>query len=120
MELGVRELPEQEVGYALLAAGADEEVGLGRVAHGQAARETLLGDRGPGILGAAALGGLQDVPAPAVIGGDGEGELGVGRGELLAAIDELHDARVERGEVARDLEADAVLVQLADLLLERA
>src|SRR5689334_11743252 len=36
VELGVGELPEQEVGDALLAAGADEEVGLGRIGHRQA------------------------------------------------------------------------------------
>src|SRR5687768_10190109 len=33
VELGVGELPEEEVRDALLAAGADEEVGLGRVVH---------------------------------------------------------------------------------------
>ena len=39
VELGVRELPQQEVADALLAAGADEEVGLGRVAHREIGRE---------------------------------------------------------------------------------
>src|SRR5678815_2035373 len=33
IELGVRELPEQEIGNPLLAAGADEQVRLGRVGH---------------------------------------------------------------------------------------
>src|SRR5262245_25184292 len=35
VKLGVGQLPEQEVADALLAAGADEEVGLRRVAHRQ-------------------------------------------------------------------------------------
>src|SRR5690349_11968001 len=34
VELGVGELPQQEVGHALLAARADEEIGLGRIGHG--------------------------------------------------------------------------------------
>src|SRR5689334_11968416 len=119
VELGVRELPQQEVGDALLAAGADEEVWLGREGHRQALGEALLGDGCGGVVAAAAVGRLQDVPAPAVVGGDGEREPLVARGELLAAADELDDARVEARDVAHDLEADAVLVELADFLLER-
>src|SRR5258706_7083762 len=38
IELRVRELPEEEVGDALLAAGADEKIRLRPVAHGQEAR----------------------------------------------------------------------------------
>src|SRR5919108_5564539 len=41
VELGVRELPEEEVGDALLAARADEEVGLRRVAHRKMGRQAL-------------------------------------------------------------------------------
>src|SRR5579862_4550592 len=37
VELRVRELPEKEVRHARLAPGADEEVGLGGVAHGEEA-----------------------------------------------------------------------------------
>src|SRR5205814_10375488 len=44
IELAVRELPEQEVADALLAAGADEQIGLRRVAHRQIRRERLLAD----------------------------------------------------------------------------
>src|SRR5207244_2852954 len=41
-QLRVRELPEEEVADALLAAGADEQIGLGRVAHRQVRREVFL------------------------------------------------------------------------------
>src|SRR5687768_13285991 len=39
IELGVGELPEQEVGDALLAPGADEKIGFGRIAHREIRRE---------------------------------------------------------------------------------
>src|SRR6185437_3127976 len=120
VELGVGELPEEEVGDALLAAGADEEVGLRRVAHGEEAPEALLGDRRDRVLDAAALGRLQDVPAPAIVRGDGEGEPGVLPGELLAAADVLADAGVESREVAHDAKPDAVGVELLHFLLEGA
>src|SRR5687768_11580399 len=82
VELGVRELPEQEVGDALLAAGADEEVRLRRVGHRQARGEALFGDRGVGLLLAATVRGLQHVPAAAVVRGNGEREPGVVAGEV--------------------------------------
>ena len=41
-------------------------------------------------------------------------------GQRLAGGDQLADARVEARRVADDLEADAVLVQLGDFLLQRA
>src|SRR5512134_174367 len=44
VELGVGELPQQEVADALLAAGADEEVRLGRVAHGEIRSEHFFPD----------------------------------------------------------------------------
>src|SRR5688500_4817399 len=59
VQLGVRELPQEEVGDALLAAGADEKVGLGCVAHREELRQPLLGDRRLRILLPAAIRGLQ-------------------------------------------------------------
>src|SRR5689334_19944132 len=43
-ELRVRELPEQEIGDAKLAAGADQEIGIGKPVRVQHAREELLVD----------------------------------------------------------------------------
>src|SRR5688572_3537776 len=39
IKLGVGELPQQKVGDALLAPGADEKIGLGRIAHREIGRE---------------------------------------------------------------------------------
>ena len=80
IELAVGELPQQEVADALLAAGADEKVGLGRVAHREVRRERGLRDRRrAGSSLRAAVQRLQDVPAAAVIGGDGEREAACSR-----------------------------------------
>lgn len=65
------------------------------------------------------LRGLHDVPAPAVVGGDGQREAGVARGLGLGALDQRADLVVEHGNVADDAQADAVGVQLADLAFER-
>ena len=76
VQLGVRELPEQEVGDALLAAGADEQVRLRRVRHREERLERLrIGSRrasasASGCAREIAPRRLRDVPAPAVVGGD--------------------------------------------------
>ena len=62
---------------------------------------------------------LRDVPASAVIRGDGEREPRVACRERFAGGDEIAYAPVEARRVADDLEADAVGMQLRDLLLER-
>src|SRR4051812_34131735 len=54
VELRVRELPQEEIGDALLAARANEEIRLGRVGHREPRGEALLGDRRLRILLAAA------------------------------------------------------------------
>ena len=64
------------------------------------------------------LRGLHDVPAPAVVGGDGQGQARVARGPRFAGADQLADARLERRGVADHAQADAVLVELGDFLLE--
>ena len=79
IELGVGELPEQEIADALLAAGADEEIGLGRVRHRKVRLERFGHERPArrerlGMRGEIAARGLRDVPAAAVVGGDGERE----------------------------------------------
>src|SRR4029434_1193308 len=78
IKLGVRKLPEQKVGNSLLAAGADEQVGLRRVRHRQVrfqrfglASRPCLGMRRDELVR-----GLRDVPATSVVGGDGSGGAG--------------------------------------------
>src|SRR5687768_17551780 len=94
VQLGVRELPQQEVADALLAPGADEEVGLRRVAHGKVGRKLLfLNFLCPGVFLEKPAHRLQDVPAAAVVRGDGEREPPVAGGARLALLDQLADLR---------------------------
>jgi hypothetical protein len=74
MQFGVGQLPEQEVADALLAAGADEEIGLGRDRPSPGRCEIRFGRSASafGMRGQACVHRLHDVPAPAVIGGDGQ------------------------------------------------
>ena len=62
-----------------------------------------------------AIDGLQDVPATAVVGGDGQRQPGVAGGASLAGVDQLPQARLEARQIADDLQADAVLVQACPL-----
>ena len=92
IELGVGELPQQEVRNPLLAAGADEEVGLRRVGHREERLDRLGTQAGLvvqrlGIEREVAARRLRDVPAPAVIRGDRQREPRVGGGLRLAGGD---------------------------------
>src|SRR5438270_10699036 len=63
-ELGVGRLPEQVVGQALLAAGADDEVGVVHLGRVEQRGEVGL------VAAAEARGGVEDLRAPAVVEGD--------------------------------------------------
>src|SRR5712691_67689 len=71
-ELAVRRLPHQEIGQALLAAGADDEIGIGHVGRIEIEGERLGGDRiGPYLSRRHVLGGAprraRDLLAGAVV-----------------------------------------------------
>ncbi len=77
VQLGVGEIPQQEIADALLAAGADQQVGIRQTGQRQLLAELRLVDVVRAQLaGDAALGelprGASDVPAPAVRDGDDE------------------------------------------------
>src|SRR5688572_13156350 len=120
VELAVGELPEQEVADALLAAGADEKIGLGRVAHREIRRKRgLFYGFQPWIVLQKLPHGLQDVPAAAVVRRDREREALVAGGQSLALLDQLADLGVEALRVADHLETHAAGMQLGDLVLQR-
>src|SRR5688572_25549906 len=91
VELRVRELPEEEVADALLPAGADEQVRLGRIAHREVPGEVFLAQFPERALLRQPAERLEQVPAPAVVRGDRQGELAVVRGQPLALLDQLPD-----------------------------
>ena len=124
VELGVGQLPENEVGDALLAAGADAEIHRRHPGQAQLGSEGGLVD-GLGIhlagghpLGEAARRPGQ-VPLAAIVGGDHQVQPGVVAGLGLGPGDVLLDRVREGREITDHREPDAVLVELADLALQR-
>src|SRR5438445_14168 len=85
VHLGVRELPEEEVAEAHLAAGADQEVGIRDVAGAEVPGERAGGDPFRGELAAPdaprdGARGARDLLAPAVADGEDHGHTGVASG----------------------------------------
>src|ERR1051325_3488577 len=68
-QLRIRKLPEQEIADALLAAGADEQIRLGRISHREIRRKMLLADAAldrARLLPREGRQRLQGAPAPPV------------------------------------------------------
>src|SRR5260221_456893 len=115
IELGVRELPQQEVADPLLAAGADEQIRLRRVAHREIRGEVLFANFiFQIIIFYKKIQRLHDVPTAAVVGGDGKRQPAIGGGERLAPLDQFPDLRVVAARVADHLQAHPVSIQFFD------
>src|SRR5260221_1616 len=97
-ELGIRRLPQQEIADALLAAGADDEIGIRHVRSEQVTREQALVDRfgrePPGLdrLGDGAR-GAGDLGATAIGERDGQPQPGIVVGQRLGIVDDRDDIR---------------------------
>ena len=86
VQLGVRRLPEEEVGQALLAARADHELGVAQVGPVEEAGELGLAGVGAALGGEAAR-RVQDLLAAAVVHGDEQPQALVARREGLSLGD---------------------------------
>src|SRR6266700_827499 len=120
VKFGIGKLPKQEIADSLLAAGANEQIRLGRVVERQVRGELVLGIS-PGRQRAAAhqlQQSLHQIPAAAIVGGNRERKPRVARGELLGAARELDHARSEGRDIADYLQAHLVLVQPLGFLLQ--
>src|SRR5690554_2818485 len=121
VQLGVGELPQQEVADALLATGPDEEVRLRRIGHRQLGADLGLGEVAAArVARGEAVERRDDVPASAVVGGHGQHQAVVAGRQRLGLLDEPDDRRIEARQVADDTETHAVLVQAPHLVLQRA
>src|SRR5258707_8402912 len=120
IQFGIRKLPKQEIADALLAAGANEQIGFWRVVEREVRSELLLGEPLGRQRGAAhqLQQGLHQIPAAAVVGCNRERESRIARGELLGAVRELDHARPEGCDVTDYLQAHLVLVQPLGFLLQ--
>src|SRR5467141_2019697 len=120
VQLGISKLPKQEIADALLATGANEQIRFGRVIEREMRGELLLGvSLGRQRAAAHQLQqSLQQIPAAAIVGGNGESEPGIARSELLGAVREFDHARPEGRDIADYLQAHLVLVQPLGFLLQ--
>ncbi len=121
IKLRVGQLPEQKIADALLATGADEQVGFGRIGHGQMRRQVgfaVMADffrMGQRQL----VDGLQDIPAATVVGGDGQGQPGIVGGQRLAFANQRQQARFECHQIANHPQPHAIGMEPTDLALQR-
>ena len=88
IQLGIGQLPQQEIADAVLATGADAQVGQRQVARCQARLQQFGGDvfraQMPGLhFTRQALGGLGDIPLTTVVGGDLQDEAIAACGQRL-------------------------------------
>ena len=137
-DLGVGDLPEEEVGDALLAGGADDKVGVGHVRGVEGARDVGLveGVEGSGaeeVFDGAAAGvglggevgedladGVDDLGAGAVVEGEREGGAGVFGGGLGGPLHGVLHFAGELVDAADVGHADVVVVHALDVADEVA
>jgi hypothetical protein len=122
--LRVRDLPQQEVRDAQLAAGADEQVRIGMLGRVEPRRDGRLVDPiGGHTLIDEPLHGVHDLRPAAVVERDGHRAVLAGVGRARGFVHRAADAIGELVQPADDAEADAVRDQrrglAADRLLEQ-
>jgi hypothetical protein len=97
VELGVGDLPEQEVGDPELVGGPDEQVDVGHVGRVQVPGDGPLVDAAGAAaladLGRQGLDGPGELVAAAVVQGHGQGHAGVAGGQVLGLLDAPADVR---------------------------
>src|SRR5580658_1070570 len=124
VQLGVGQIPQQEVTEPLLGAGADQQVGLRQPRERQCRTEARLADvlRPQGAARALArqlLCRLHDIPAPAIAHGHLQPQAGIGGGALLGGGNAGLQAHREALALADETHAHPTAVELAHLAVDR-
>ena len=119
MVLGVGGLPEQEVRHPQLAAGADDEVGVGHQRSVQTGSERGLVDRvGLDAVGHELADGSQDLVPPAVVEGHPQRQAGVVPRLFLHGRHQRKQVGRTAVTPADELDAHALTVQVGELLAD--
>src|SRR5687768_5527500 len=108
-DLRVGDLPEQEVGDAHLAGGADQQVGIGQPGGVEVAAERLLVDVGPLArrpVGDDAPAGVDDLATPRVVERDVEPHAAAAGGGGECALERVDHGGIELAPAAQHLEVD--------------
>ena len=111
-DFGVRNLPEEEIADTHFSAGADEEIGIGKIDGIEMARELFLGD---GVRTAVAVAfakdgvhGIDDFRAAAVVEGDRENHAAVARGGFRGFAGIFLDGQGKFFGASEETQADIV------------
>jgi len=117
-------MPEQEIADALLAASADEKVRLRRVGHAQEGRKVGFAnpvrDLREHRLGFEhCLERIEQIPPPAVIGGNREPKPGVAGSEILDRCDQTLKLRFKSGNIADHPQPYLIFVQAVGLAFKQ-
>src|SRR5688500_15987376 len=120
VQLGVRQVPQQEIADAVITAGAYEQVRVRQIGERELATEAGLIDgferqRATRHLGSETPRGLHDVPAAAITHRHLHVEPRVRAGELFARRHARLQLDAERVAIADESQAHLVLVQIVDL-----
>src|SRR5712672_3441585 len=118
-EFGISALPQQEIADALLAAGADQEVGIGQIGGEQMRRDLLLVDCIERQSAGFDLGGDRtrrrgDLGAAAIRQRDGQIDRAIVAGQRLRVIDQRDDVRREPPDLADHSKTYTIAVQFGD------
>src|SRR6478609_311306 len=97
-KLGIGALPEQDIADALLAAGADQEIGIGYAGGIEEALELVLVD----------LAGIDDLGAAAIAEGHDEVELAVARRPAFGPFDQAHDIGLQAASLPDHAQPNAL------------
>ena len=120
IEFAVSALVEQIIAQALFSAGADEEVGVGLSGGVQMVGQALFGD----VLGAQALGhhaahGAHKLGAAAVVEGQVEHHVRIGRRAAQAVAQGRTGGQGQGLHVAQDVQADALALHAGHFLAQK-
>ena len=104
-QLPIGRLPQQEIGQPLLAAGADDQVGVGHVRRVEvrpiSSSVIARGSSAPSsTIGGDPRGRARDLLARAVIERDHQRQPGIARGQLLRLLQQAPDVGIEVGALA--------------------
>jgi hypothetical protein len=121
VKLGIGRLPEHEVADARFAPGANEQVHFRSVGGAQVLGQAFFGQVLQALAGVGflpGLGGLNHIPATAVVGTHGEGNGLVVGGGGFGAGDELLQRLRKARCVAHHFESHTVGIHAVDLFLQ--
>ena len=125
-KLRIGALPQQIVGKALLAAGADQQIGIGNAGGIEMIARISSGEMSAAeisplsIFWAMAEHGAGDFLPAAIVEGDDEFQLGVVAGQALRILEQGHDAGFEAVAAADHSDLDAGPMQLGHVLADEA